>query len=437
MWAVRELRLAVKERLPLSVVAHFFVYTAGKIVLSSISVIMAPLMMLLLSPADYGLLSLIHSFNNVAIACLGLGLPQVLMVDYFRSSDSDRSLVINNIIGTYLVSAVPLVVLCALYPHFIYQYLFLPMHQSILIYAILLICLFSFFNDIMFQILQYHRYAVTVTTMQLTVALLTALFNVVSVGYFHWGVASIIWIQFFMVFVVFSVGLFLYCNCQLYKTFHCTNLTGRYAHNLKLGIPFLPSMIVGWLFAMLNRWMVAKYAGMEVAGVFAVADAGGQLFYRFIVYPLQGAYGPALLNSYGSSVRPIKEIERSNHRIMVLVLCSLIMVSFIGYFLFRSMLYWIIPVRYEKAVGCILGILVSYIFLIGSYFVSNFIQFQKKCWIFVAALAVAVLINSVLNLLLIPCYGLSGCIGAMAIAYGSYFCILLIYNRVLLNLLGS
>jgi len=88
--ALKNFNAEVKERLSVSVVAHFFVYVAGKILMSGISCIMAPLMMILLSPAEYGLVSLLHGSNNVVIACLSLGLPQALTVHYFQASCNDR-----------------------------------------------------------------------------------------------------------------------------------------------------------------------------------------------------------------------------------------------------------------------------------------------------------------------------------------------------------
>lgn len=433
MWALREINRAVKERLPMSVVSHLFVYTTGKIVMSGISVIMAPVMMVLLSPADYGLLSLIHGFNNVAIACIGLGLPQVLMVEYFHTKGRDRTQVLNSVIFTYGVCSVPLLGLCALYPRFIQEYLFLPAHQSMVVYAILLICLFSFLNDIMFQILQYHRCAIAVTMIQLSVIIVTALLNIICVGYYHYGVVSVVWAQCLTVLAVSGIALFLYCHNGFYKTFNSTDLTKNFAHNLKLGLPFLPNMIVGFLFVALNRWMVAKYAGLEIAGIYAVADAGGQLFYRLVLHPLQGSYGPALLNSYGAQEKNIRDIERSNHHVMGLALTAMISISVAGYFLCKSVFYYIIPVAYAKAVDCVLGVLIGYIFLIGAYFVSNFIQFQKKRWIFSIALIIAAGINIILNIFLIPRYGLSGCVFAMVIGYGTYFGILLWYNRSMLK----
>ena len=277
--------------------------------------------------------------------------------------------------------------MCAVYPRFIQESLFLPAHASLLVYALLVICLFSFVQDIMFQVLQYHWYAVVVTTMQLSLAIGTACLNIICVDIFI-SVLRVLYVyNVFLVLVNGGIALWLYYKNDFHKALDGTYLANHVTHNLKLGIPFLPSMMASWLFALLNRWMVAKYAGLEIAGIFAVADAGGQLFYRLVLHPLQGSYGPALLHSYGKPGNRIADIEKSNHHVMGLALIIMLGASALGYFLFKSVFYYIIPVAYVRAVDCILGVLIGYIFLIGAYFVSNFIQFQKRRWIFIIALS--------------------------------------------------
>jgi O-antigen/teichoic acid export membrane protein len=118
---------------------------------------------------------------------------------------------------------------------------------------------------------------------------------------------------------------------------------------------------------------------------------------------------------------------------MLIALVALLAVAVFGYTMFRSLFYYIVPSAYAQSVDCLLGVLIGYILLIGAYFVSCVIQFQKKRLIFVVALAVAAGINVLLNMLLIPRYGLSGGISAMATGYATYFAVLLIYNRLLLK----
>jgi O-antigen/teichoic acid export membrane protein len=121
---------------------------------------------------------------------------------------------------------------------------------------------------------------------------------------------------------------------------------------------------------------------------------------------------------------------------MAISLVALLSMAALGYGMFRSVFYYIVPSAYAKSVDCVLGVLIGYILLIGAYFVSQVIQFQKKRWIFLIALAIGASINVLLNLMLIPLYGLSGCIFAMTVGYGTYFIVLLIYNRFMLKMLA-
>lgn len=433
--ALKNFNASVKERLPLSVVAHFFVYAAGKILMSGISCIMAPLMMVLLSPAEYGLVSLLHGSNNVVIACLSLGLPQALMVHYFQVSYKDRGSVVNSVLCTYCMVSIPIVCLIMVYPYYVQHYLFLTGQYSSLVYAVVLIWFFSFFNDIMLQLLQYHRAAFWFTTIQVFVSVMTALLNILFLAYFHAGVVSVVWVQFVLVMVIFFVALFLYFKSGYYKALNMSFVVKKARELLELGIPFLPGFMSGWLLAVLNRWMLAHYMGLDSVGIYSIADAGGLLIYRLILHPLQGAYGPSLFDAYGDHGKDIRKTEKSNHSVMVLVLMGMVVASVGGYALFKPLIYMIIPVAYMKSVDCILGILLGYTFLIGAYFVSNFLQFQKKRAIFAVSLCVAVLINIALNCVFIPHYGILGCVCAMAVGCGTYFLVLWLYNCLLLRML--
>jgi O-antigen/teichoic acid export membrane protein len=433
MLALEEIRWAIKERLSITVISNFFVYAAGKIAMSGISIVMAPIMMILLSPAEYGLLSLIHSFNNIAIAFIGFGLPQVLMIEYFRATEQHRAYALNSIMITFFVCSMPIMCACFLYPSFIRGFLYIPQSASSLVYAVILICFFSFCNDILFQVLQYHYYAVLVTMLQLSMVIGIALINIVSIGYYHCSVAAVVWGECCVNLVLCSIGFFLYVKNRIFAALDRTRIKKQIMHNIKRGIPLLSSVMACWFFGLLNRWMVIRYAGLKEAGILAVADAGGLMVYRLVLHPLQGSYGPALFDSFGKRTADIYMVEKSNQKVMCILLVVLLALIVLSYGMLRSVFYYIVPSAYALAVDCLLGVLIGYIFLIGSYFVSNVIQFQKKRLIFVVALIIAASINVLLNLMFIPSHGLSGCIFAMMVGYGSYFLVLLVYNRFMLR----
>lgn len=437
MNCLQHIKRTLQERMPLEVITNVCVYAGGKILMSGISIVSAPIMMVLLPPKQYGLLSLIHSFNNITIALLSLGLPQVFMVEYFRADECERKQVFNDIMFVYGICTIPLFVGALLFPQIIQSYLFIPGELSNIVYAVSGICFFSFFNDVFLNLLQYQKRAIAVTVTQVMVSALTVCFNILLIGFFHMTIASALWVQGALTVGVFILGINFYIRNHYYPAFNSGRALLKSSYYLKVGLPFLPHTIVAWIFGLLNKWMIAHLAGLELAGILSLADAGGLLLYRFVLHPLQAAYGPALMNSYKSQQNNIHRVETSNHYVMGIVLAILIASLVGGYALISQYMYYIVPAAYAKAIDCVLGVTIGYVWLIGAYFVSNFIQFQKKRMIFVVALLIAMLFNVGLNFYLIPVYGIAGCVWSMMLSYALYFVLLLSYNRYLLNVTAS
>ncbi len=64
--------------------------------------------MRILTPADYGALSLVTSFIAIASAVCGLGLRQLFTLEYFHQTDDQRNQLIQRIIFVYTSINLPL-----------------------------------------------------------------------------------------------------------------------------------------------------------------------------------------------------------------------------------------------------------------------------------------------------------------------------------------
>ncbi len=430
---------AACERLSPKLVAHFFMYAGGRFLMGLVSMIAAPVMMVLLSTRDYGLISLIHSFTSTAVAIMGIGLPQVLVCEYFHVADRQRGIVINTVLGAYALVCIPVVVCVIACPDVIGAALFFPPHSRPLVYAVLVVCVLSFVKDIVYQILQYHEQVPYVAALHVGIAISTALFNIFLVGLCGCDVGTIVWVQAFMVAFVCAVGARFYVAKGYYEQFDVRDVLSHVPSYARLGVPLMPTMLVGWILAFVNRWMLARYAGLAAAGIYAVADAGGQLVYALMFHALQGSYIPSIMAAYArhKGQESMRDVERSHHALMALVLAgSLVCITF-GSLLGKPLLYLIVPARYGASIDCIVGVLVSYTFLVGAIFVSTLAQFYRQTRAFTISLALAVLINATFNRVLIPRWGLSGCLVAMVLSSATYCTILWIFNRRLLKNLAA
>jgi len=94
-----------------AIIKNFLIYSCGSIMLRGIAIFMAPITLNILNPANYGLLSLITSFNNIFVACIGLGLRQVFYLEYFHCNEFERKSMTNTIAFIFVVVALPVIAL--------------------------------------------------------------------------------------------------------------------------------------------------------------------------------------------------------------------------------------------------------------------------------------------------------------------------------------
>jgi len=102
-----------------------------------------------------------------------------------------------------------------------------------------------------------------------------------------------------------------------------------------------------------------------------------------------------------------------------------------GYIVGKPILYRILPIRYQPAIGYIWMILMGYIFLLGEHFASIFVIFKKKVYFQAGSILVPSILNLLLNILLVPSFGIRGCVIATLVSYATYFAIKIAYNLYL------
>lgn len=426
---LKSLKTTVSGHIPLAVIKHFFIYTVGKILTSAISFVSAPIMMLLLPTHEYGLLSLIHSFNNITMSCLGLGLVQLLLSEYSKCRSCTHEALINTVLFTYTLCAVPLFIMGIFFRSTLADFLFIPQAQQSMVCGILVICFFSFFNDTLYQVLQINGQSMAVTVLQVNVAALMVASNIILIKFFNYDVQIAVWTQCISVLAVFIVACILYLRNHYHNHVSLPLCVRMVPKLLRMSLPLVPFAFVGWALALVNRWTLAAFLGLEATGIYSIADAGGQLMYRMILHPIQASYGPYIMNAYANNVPDIYTTEKNNHRIMYLIMAVLIIAVTVSYIMAKPLLYYIVPARYSRAIDCGLWVLIGYIFLTCSYFVSTFIQFRQKQWIFIVVFAITLFVNTALSFCMIPMFGLWGIVYVVAITYLLHFAILAWFNK--------
>lgn len=398
-----------------SIIKNFFIYSASALMLRSASIIVAPLTLHLLSPADYGLISLIGSFASIVTILLGFGLRQVVSIEFFHYSGEQQRTLINTILCAYVLLASP-VCLCALFGcSLINQHIFAGAATPHLIMIAVIYCFIFFFVELLYQILRYQEKVRLVTTLQTGCALVLIFCNCLLLIWFKAGVYSSIMSYCISYGAVCVWGAYKYCCSQYMPTLCLRTSVKQIPSYLKIGLPFIPTVLCSWVLSSSDRWLLARMASLHDVGLYALADTFGQLYMFIILQPISNAYLPQLMRSFKGSEN-ITATEQKNRTRTIAGMVALTSVISVGYLLCKPIALMLLPSSYHPALAYIWYILMGYVFLTGSYCFSALIQFQKCRWFLSLSLVVPAVSNFVLNILLIPIAGVQGCVVATLIA---------------------
>ncbi len=410
------------------IIKQFITFACGALFTRGLTLIFAPITMQILTPADYGLLALANSFISITTALLGLGLRQMLPLEYFDTQPTDRVTLIVDLICIYLCISMPIVLLLSFNLQFINQHLFVGQAPLLLLATSLFISFIYFFVELFYQLLQYQQQVWALTKLQAGITLCTIMLNLFFLCIMHLGASSI--------FLGQAVGMSIVCLLGIHR---CAQHTSLMHINLKravlsmgsyisMGLPFIPSMLCGVLLASGDRLVLAHLSTMHNVGIYSVANTLGQLANMIVFYAITGSYMPYMLNRFAQNKQNIVQYEQENKRAMWASMCASFLLLTMGFAMCKSLLYWLMPVAFHEAIGYMYLLLLGSIFLLGTYFLNCLIQFKKKSIFLGLILCLPASLNLMLNILLIPYLQLYGCILATLISYISYFLITFGYN---------
>jgi len=412
-----------------SVIKNFFIYSCGSIMLRGIAIFLAPLTLHVLTPADYGLFSLVTSFNNIFIACIGLGLRQVFYIEYFHCNDEQRKQMTNTIIMLYALCAVPIIGIMLGSASLINTIIFNNNAHPSLIALCMIYCFIFFFVELFYQHVQYACKALELTMLQMSVALITLLSTAFFLYYLRWNIYGILCGYILGMLGVMAIAAHQYRINNYWASFSFSYSRKKFISYIILGIPFIPSILFAWMLSSGDKWVLTHYATMHDVGIYAIADAFSQLFYMLVLYPMSGSYLPWLFKQFAHNKDNLQPIEKYNKKIMYWCMLGMALLISACYIICKPVLFWALPHHYHEAIQYIWLILMGNVFLMGTYFCSAIIQFHKKTYFLAFALCLPALANVGLNIMLIPHYGIYGCAGATLLAYIGYFLLTLWYNQ--------
>lgn len=402
-------------------------YALGSVLMA----LLGPVIMFMLMPAEYGLFNIAYSFINVLAACAGLGLRQVMGIEYFHADRAARIALINDIIAIYLLIATPFFVMLLASMHMINQYVFAQHANHLIIIVALAICFLRFFTEMLYQLLRIQCRAFELLCSQIISAACTMAVACVLLYYFQCGAAGALISYLVGMVMVVAHGLWRYQDKVGFDGLCVRSAANKMRYYLFLGFPFIPSILFDWILSSSDAWMLAQYVDMYSVGIYSAADNIGKLYPLLILYPMSGSYIPHLLHQFARSKPDLYSVEQRNKKTMWVSMIGMALCITLILWAARPLLYCSMPIKYHASIQYLWLIVIRYVFLMGVYFASTIIQFWKKTYFLAGALCVPALCNIALNYLLIPHFGCYGCAVGTLISYGIYFILIYGYSVIL------
>lgn len=425
----------IKKNIPtieLPLLKNFITYSAGSLFLKIITAGIGLITIRFLSPEEYGLLSLLQNFIWILPIVMNIGLRQAYGIDFFHLNHIERKKALNDTIGLYLTWATPILLLCIACSTFLNKLLFLNKASQFLLIISCLTSFNNFFFEFYLQLLRYRCKVKELTGMQLIAGIINVLLTCIFVYFFKFNIAGILLANFLSMLVVISIGFSAYKQKLCGDAFKIFSFSPKAFYYIKMGLPFIPSIIFTYILSSSNRWFLVRFATMHDVGIYSFADYVGQLFNLIVLYPLSSTYIPYIYTKFAEQRDNILAIDEWNKKIMYIsMMLGLIAITF-GFFIAKRIASLVIPPAYIPALSYIWFILVGQLFFMGSYFATCYMQFFKKIYIQLYFTIIGASINITLNYILTPMLGIQGCLIASICGFASYF-FLIILGTILLK----
>lgn len=431
IFAIRTWHIKALNNFNMPVLKNFLTYAFGAIFLRAITASIAFISILFLNPEQYGLLSLINTFIGVLPIFLNLGLRQAFGLDFFHVDTQERKKILNDIITLYLLLAVPISFLLILKTGLINKYIFLDKANSSTLLIMIGICFFHFFTELFFQTLRYQSKAIQLTTVQIIMGIINAGFAIVFIYFLKLQITGVVLANLLAMIIILFYGLYLYIKKVNFLSFNLIKNKAKAKYYLKLGIPFIPSMLFTWIISFGDRWVLAKYNSLHDVGIYSLADSFGQLYQMLILYPLSGSYLPYIFTKFSTNKNNIIEMDKQNRKNMYISMICMFVSITVLFLITKNIFFWAIPPKFHESINYIWLLLMGQVIFMGSYFATCYLVFLKRTYILVSFTIIAAMLNVILNFILIPHFKIYGCVIATLVSYIIYLIlILLVTNQV-------
>ncbi|MDO9551435.1 lipopolysaccharide biosynthesis protein [Rhodonellum sp.] len=396
------------------------IYTLPSLVSRGLSFFLFPLYTQVLSPTDYGAFDILVVFGNLITLTVALEISQGVARYYTEEQDPDKKIVYASTSFWFsLVCYFLFMVFSLIFSTTLTGWLLDDKSWSGIFQLYTLhIFLYGLFCLIQNQFRWEFR-SKTYALISIIVTLTTAGVSVYLAYFLKWGIHGILYGLISGSFVGCVYGLW-----NLRSTYQLKFDSSYLKKMITFSAPLIPSSIAVFMSLYIDRLMINHYLSLEEVGIYGIgyrlASIVGLLMIGF-----KGALTPLIYNNYNKKNTP-KDLA-----VIFRYFSAAALMIFLGLSIFSKEILTIITTPAYIPASQVVIYLIPAVFFSNMYVFAPGITITKKTHFLIYINMGGALVNFLLNLVLIPRYGISGAAIATFIGYGFVFGVHMIISQKL------
>ena len=386
----------------------FFAFSLGTWLKAAVTLITAPLISYLIKPDEFGKASMYSMFFQVLYVLMFLGSDHAFVRYFYEKREPERRELLWNCLYISLIASTIIAVVVFKFGDTISRYLYGEQyrHVSLLLVITMYLSLFQRYN---LSITRLKRQGFLYSIIELSNSFMTGLstigFAIMTRGSFY----SVILGQLTGYLSSLLVGL------RLFKSFGkpAAISLSEIRKLLAYGLPFVPALLMHWLFGSIDRIVLRQYRTYTEIGLYSVA-------YKItsILLLVQAGFtliwSPTAFERYEQNKDDRTFFKKANSVV------SFVMFSFgIVVFIFKDLVISLFSRSYRASAQIVPFLILAPIMVTISDTMQIGISISKKTYWHLATTIIATAANYFGNILLVPLLGASG--AAMSTGLASMF----------------
>ena|GEM_PF-7127230 len=376
------------------------IYFAGAFLEKAFPFLALPFLTSRLSPTEWGLWALFATLNAIVFPIIGLGSKFHIVRNFFEVSQEDTAQDVWHIVVINFVIAIALSLVLGGMIYAGQKQLF-----GLDLWVLLLIPVMGWLSCIRALytlLLQFEKKPVLYTIYKSAPGISAIILAVIILAYSNTG-----WTAMLLATLLTNLIASVLCFVQMAKSYPLRNMTMKLPLAWEIIVvngPAIPHVIGASLLSMMDRLMLESYASVKDVGIYAIGYTIGNVV-ALLISVNSKVWGVWIYEKLGQMTEALKyRVIGISYLIIGIMALAALFVIFAGSLYIKFLL----DPAYHGAVDVLFWISLSSIAAAIYSINFHYLNYLKKTWVFSFITVVALGLNFILNIWLIPKLGYEG-----------------------------